>query len=279
VLTDARAPGLSRLLERWSQRCGFDSGQTTLAAVAERVTFESLHVLGCVDVDDPEGEPGPDGRILRITPRGRDYLADVAPAPRRESRFEENLVLSVGQGATVAQVLALVPFVEVGRVDERLNVVITPASISAALATGLQASVIRQRLEAIAPLPEPVARALVQASAVLGRAQFVATQGFLWVDDPELRELLRTRRQTADLFVNPSPPGGLLLSAGVELERVVLRCRTLGVEVVVEQDKSSSSRRGATEPESEGRRSTLRRRASGTRRKEAAPGSRRARTG
>jgi hypothetical protein len=56
----------------------------------------------------------------------------------------------------------------------------------------------------------------------------------LWVDDPEIRELLRTRRQTADLFVDPSPPGGLLIASGVDLERLARRCRALGVEVLVE---------------------------------------------
>ncbi|HEY4102594.1 MAG TPA: hypothetical protein VGM44_01845, partial [Polyangiaceae bacterium] len=52
--------------------------------------------------------------------------------------------------------------------------------------------------------------------------------------DPEVRELLRTRRQSADLFVDPSPPAGLLLAVGADLERVARRCRALGVEVLVD---------------------------------------------
>jgi hypothetical protein len=129
----------------------------------------------------------------------------------------------------------------------------------------------------VAALPEPVSRALVQASAVLGRAQYVSTPGFLWVDDPELRELLRTRRQTADLFIEPSPPGGLLIAPGVDLERVMLRCRTLGVEVVSEGDSRGpalSARNGASSPvEPESRpRSATGRRPSGTRRRESGPG-------
>jgi hypothetical protein len=54
LLTDSRAPGLARLLERWAQRCGVDPKETTLARVAERVAFESLHVLGCVDIGEPD---------------------------------------------------------------------------------------------------------------------------------------------------------------------------------------------------------------------------------
>lgn len=372
VLTDSRAPGLARLLERWAQRCGVDPKSVTLAAVAERIAFESLYVLGCVDLGDvdlgdvdlgavdlggvdlgvvhgrtvdagdadapalsaegsvaPEEQPpeltgsfsatesedgaelddtsfreerlsdaddgwaaapaapvaGPPlggARILRITPRGRAYLSSVVPELKRSSLFTDSQVLRLGDEARVAQVLSLVPFVEVGRVEEQLDVVITPSTVATALASGLEAPVIRQRLESVARLPEPLERALVQASAVLGRAQYVASPGFLWVDDPELRELLRSRRQTADLFIEPSPPGGLLLAPGVDLERVTLRCRTLGVEVFAESDARTgavSVKAGAAlQPDSENRaRSATGRRPSGTRRREPGPGSRRTR--
>jgi len=360
LLTDSRAPGLARLLERWAQRCGIDPRDSTLSAVAERVAFESLHVLGCVDVGEPDGpgcdgrgfdgrgcdgrgfdgrgldggsvegrselasdavesvlqasaergEDGADdlsdgddgwesspagagvvvprmmarggpGRILRITPRGRAVLSGLAPESKRPSLFVDSQVLRIGDDVRVAQVLALVPFVEVGRVEEQLDVVITPSTVANALATGLEAPVIRQRLESVARLPEPLQRALVQASAVLGRAQYVSSPGFLWVDDPELRELLRTRRQTADLFIEPSPPGGLLVAPGVDLERVTLRCRTLGVEVFAEADPRNgavSVKAGASlQPESENRARSATRRPSGTRRREPGPGSRRTR--
>jgi hypothetical protein len=335
LLTDSRAPGLARLLERWAQRCGIEPKEATLERVAERIAFESLHILGVVDVGEPDAAEGdapsglaaapqpalstsgggasgvasdddvdsPDAwdpsvrggaqgspgvrRILRITPRGRAYLSGLTPAVRRESSFRDSQVLRLGEEVTVAAVLALVPFVEIGRVDEQLDVVISTTSVSNALASGLEASAIRQRLESVAALPEPVARALVQASAVLGRAHYVSTPGFLWVDDPELRELLRTRRQTADLFIEPSPPGGLLLAPGVDLERVMLRCRTLGVEVVADADSRATvaSKPGAAKPSTglpvdpESRtRSAPTRRASGTRRREGAPpGSRRSR--
>jgi hypothetical protein len=327
LLTDTRAPGLARLLDRWAQRCGLDPKEITLSRVAERIAFESLHVLGCVDIGEPDAAsfdaprsvehaeliagsearasdledaevdegwetPAPPkawfgrseitGRILRITPRGRAYLSSVTPEARRPSAFIDSQVLRLGEDVRVAQIISLVPFVEVGRVDEQLDVVITPSSVSNALAAGMDAGTIRQRLESIAKLPEPVSRALVQASAVLGRAQFVSSPGFLWVDDPELRELLRTRRQTADLFIEPSPPGGLLVAPGVDLERVTVRCRTLGVEVLVEGEgrgPSVSARTGASaSPDSESpQRSSTGRRSSGTRRREAGPGSRRTR--
>src|SRR5262249_25872747 len=83
-------------------------------------------------------------------------------------------------------------------------------------------------------VPDAIARMLVQASVVIGRATHVAVSGFLWIDDPDVRELLRTRRPASDLFVDPSPPAGLLIAADVDAERLVRRCRALGVEVEVE---------------------------------------------
>jgi hypothetical protein len=62
----------------------------------------------------------------------------------------------------------------------------------------------------------------------------VPAAGFLWVEDGSVRELLRTRRATAELFADPSPPGGLLVVAGVDMDRLVRRCRTVGVEIAVD---------------------------------------------
>jgi hypothetical protein len=59
----------------------------------------------------------------------------------------------------------------------------------------------------------------------------VQASGFLWVDDANIREMLRSRRQTADLFIDPSPPGGLLVHPSVDLERLARRCRALGIEI------------------------------------------------
>jgi hypothetical protein len=84
-----------------------------------------------------------------------------------------------------------------------------------------------------------------------------------------VRELLRTRRQTQDLFVDPSPPGGLLIAPGVELDRVARRCRGLGIEVIVNgnvyRSRSSAPPRPASVPPP-----AAARRASGTRRRQSA---------
>ena len=66
----------------------------------------------------------------------------------------------------------------------------------------------------------------------MSRATY-APEGFLWVEDAACRTL-RTRRSTQELFVDPSPPAGLLVAAGVDLERVARRARTVGVEIVAD---------------------------------------------
>jgi hypothetical protein len=235
VRSDARTPGVGRLIERWAQRLGI--AVSTPVEIARRIALESLHLLGVVDLGDVEDLDGAVGPTLRITPRGRAYLsnsAEVAPAVPASSRFIDNQALRVGPEASVGSIIALAPFVEVGSVMGELDVLITPQTISQALSAGFEADVLKARLETLASLPDPIARTLMQVSAVIGRGEFVATMGFLWVEDPEIRELLRTRRQTVDLFIDPSPPSGLLVAPGVDLERLARRCRTLGVEVVVD---------------------------------------------
>jgi len=238
VRSDSRAPGVARLIERWAQRAGVEA--MTPAEVARRIALETLHVLGIVDLGDPESDDVESiGPTLRITPRGRAFLADSGPESRapaaQASRFLDTQALRVGPSASVGSVIALAPFVEIGGVTgAALDILITPQALSHALSAGFDGEVIRNRLEVLATLPDPIARTLTQASTVIGRAEFVMTQGFLWVEDPEVRELLRTRRQSADLFVDPSPPSGLLLAVGVDIERVARRCRALGVEVLVD---------------------------------------------
>jgi hypothetical protein len=232
IRTDSRTAGLSRLIERWAARSGIEP--MTPGEVAHRIALESLHILGAVDLGDIDDEDSSIGPTLRITPRGRAYLGfsdamkNVAP-----SQFLDTQALRIGGAARIGEVLALAPFVEIGRVSGHLDVVVTQAALSRALSAGCEPDWVQARLLALAPLPDPISHLLAQASTVLGRAEFVGSEGFLWVDDPELREMLRTRRQTADLFLDPSPPGGLLLAAGADIERVSRRCRALGVEVLV----------------------------------------------
>jgi hypothetical protein len=234
--TDPRIPGLARLLRRWAERAGVEAVEPL--EVARRVALESLPALGMIDLGEDDAASPPPAKpavALRLTPRGRALLAErpLSVDPTK-SKFLDTHVLRLGPTARVHAVLQIAPFVEVGRAAEALDLIVAPQTLARALSAGFEADALRQRIEAIAPLPESLSRTLVQASVVVGRGTFVPAAGFLWVEDHNVREMLRTRRPTAELFVDPSPPAGLIIDAGVDLERLSRRCRTIGVEILAE---------------------------------------------
>ncbi len=237
LASDHRIAGVERLLRRWAERVGVEP--VPPMEVARRVVLESLPALGILDVgEEDSGEGGGEDApqiALRLTARGRALVSDKAPThDGTPSKFLDTHVLRLGPGAKVASILALFGFVDVGRAADTLDLIVAPQTLARALSAGYEADALRQRIEAVAPLPETLSRTLAAASVVVGRGAYVATSGFLWVDDANVRELLRTRRTTAELFVEPSPPGGLLVSAATDLDRLVRRCRTVGVEIVTD---------------------------------------------
>lgn len=233
---DERIPGLSRLFRRWAERGGLAVPDPV--DVARRIVLESLPALGIVDVgEDVETEDGETvfPEAFRLTPLGRALLADKKPAKSSEvSTFVDDQVLRLGGEARVGDVLTMGGLVEINVAAASLELVIAPHTLAKALAAGFEPDTLKQRIEAITPLPETLQRTIAQASVVVGRGTFVATAGFLWVDDASVRELLRTRKATADLFVDPSPPAGLLVQPAVDLERLTRRCRTVGIEILMD---------------------------------------------
>lgn len=227
---DPRMAGLVRLFRRWSERIGLEEPATPLA-VAARIVQESLPALGVLDLGDDGAE-----LAVRVTPRGRKLLA-MANAPEADgvvSKFIDSHVLRLGPEALVANVVALTPFVELGKVQDTVDLIVAPQTLARALSAGFEADALRQRIEAVAKLPETLSRTLAAASVVVGRGEFVPASGILWVEDASVRELLRTRKATHDLFVDPSPEGTLVVQSGVDLEKLVRRARTVGVEIVGE---------------------------------------------
>ncbi len=228
--TDHRMPALARLLRRWAERTGTEAPSPL--EIAKRIATESLPALGVVDLGD---EGARSQTTLRLTKRGRTLLGSEPPARDDDPcMFIESCVLRVGKSTSIGAILALSPFVEIGRVEDTLELLLTEASITHALSGGHEAEPFRARLERLAELPDPLVRILDQASQVVGRATFLASAGFLWVDDPDLRETLRTRRSTSELFLDPSPLGGLLVAPGIELDRLARRLRSAGVELLHE---------------------------------------------
>jgi hypothetical protein len=239
IASDERIPAIERLFGRWATRAAIPCPSTQ--SVVERIVLESLPALGALDVGESDsGTP-----VLRLTPRGRAMIhsesslearsASQASSSNGESaKFLDSHVLRIGGKSRVADVLMLGPFVEIGKVEGTLDLIVAPQTLARALSSGLDADALRARIEAVASLPDTLSQTLTAASIVVGRVDYVASQGFLWAPDARIRDLLRTRRTTADLFVDPSPAGGLLVQAGIELEKLVKRCRTIGIEIVFE---------------------------------------------
>jgi hypothetical protein len=256
--SDGRVAGLSRLLRRWAERGGLDPVEPL--EVARRIVHESLPNLGILDLGededvpaDPEFDGAGPSLALRLTGRGRALLGNKeVTTEETASKFLDTHVLRVGSSARIGATLAIAPFVEVGRVMDTLDLVIAPQMLARALSAGVDANVLRSRIEAVAPLPDSLSRTLAQASVVVGRGSWVNAGGFVWIEDGNVRELLRTRRPTQDLFVDPSPPGGLLVAPGVDMERVARRCRTLGVEILTDgqavRSRSTPPAAGKTTP-------------------------------
>jgi len=224
---DDRIGGVERLLRRWADRTSIEAPD--VLEITRRIALESLPALGILDLGGDDLDEGP---TLRLTPRGRAFLAGASPScDPNPSQFIETQILQIAPLARVANVLALVAFAEIARIGDKVDLVLAPSSVARALSAGLESDALRARIEAVAKLPEGISQMLIQASVVIGRASFVPASGFLWIEDQEVRELLRTRRPASELFVDPSPPAGLLLAPDVDLERLVRRCRALGVEV------------------------------------------------
>jgi hypothetical protein len=241
VADDPRADGLERLLMRWARRVGLRSPDE--ADIVQRILLESLPTLGVVDVggadkETAEGSGELSTLALRLTGRGRQLITATGEARARDvgsSEMLEPRLLRIGSSARVAEVLDLGVFCEIEGVEADLELAVSPAGVSRGLAEGISAAEMRTRLEALVELTSELSAALDEAGTVVGRGTLAPAAAFLWVDDPDVREMLSSVQPVADLFVDPSPPGGLLVAPGVDSDRLVRRCRALGIEVTVEE--------------------------------------------
>ncbi|HEX2881046.1 MAG TPA: hypothetical protein VHO25_16050, partial [Polyangiaceae bacterium] len=260
VRTDARAAGLTRLLNRWATRAGVEP--QPIAEIAHRMTVESLHALGVVDLgqvepdgadldagllgfsgsgfdssqDDSESDLG---TTLRVTPRGLELLKQVlgrgeamvqSAGGRERTAMVDEHTLRIGDDVRLSQALGLASFMELQAVTPALELRLTTASLGEALAQGSETAFMLGALSSVVQLPEPTLAMVQRAGAVRGAVEHLACAGFLQVEG-ELRDLLLSRRQTLDLFLPGSPPNGLLVASGIDFEQLVRRCRIVGVEL------------------------------------------------
>jgi hypothetical protein len=280
VKNDPRIDAAMHLLRRWAERQSTEASPVEvmpLTKIIVSVVLGSLTQLGVLDTGidgdaveafsldfdrDPRSlveAPEPMLReqlssvLVRQNERTRHLLpAAVVARPERKpsepstGSFGERLQLTVGPAALVGQVLSLASILEVSRADTELELLVSPAAIGRAIARGVTPEEMRERISALAPLPAELSELLTQASVVVGKGALVAVSAFLWVDNPDVRELLRAARTTAEFFLDPSPPGGLLVAPGVDYERLCRRCRGLGVEIEVAPDLALRASRGSS---------------------------------
>jgi hypothetical protein len=264
---DPRTDGLGRLMRRWADRVGVPAPPEE--EVARRILLGSLPALGVVDlggaaveavrhrrdsapgwsrsapgargngggrVDSPPSLPVEDlgSLAVRLTARGRRLIAGDRSAAPSESELGAPRRLHVGGAARVADLLELAAFTDVAAVAPALELDVAAGALSRGLAAGIAAAEMRGRLERVAPISEELARAFEQAGTVVGRGTLAPAGGFLWVEDPEVLAMLRAG-VPPELFVDPSPPSGLLVAPGADVDRLVRHCRALGVEIRVEE--------------------------------------------
>jgi hypothetical protein len=254
VGNDPRAGGLERLLARWAKRTGMK--EPSRADLAQRILLESLPTLGVVDVggadmDTASGSGELKTLALRLTKRGRELLTqedwlsagelDDEAQPEQEfqhtpSSFVDQRTLRVGSNARVAHVLELGAFSDLVALESVLELSISASAVARGLSAGIEAAEMRARIQTLTPLSEELTMALTQAGTIVGRGSMTGASAFVWIDDPDVREMLRSMQAVAELFVDPSPPTGLLVAPGVDPERVVRRCRALGVDITVEDN-------------------------------------------
>lgn len=275
VLGEHRVPGLERLLSRWSART-----RTTCYSckkAVRRILVESLFQLGCLDLATDEGTDVADaGSVLvRVSPLGKRLLRGSLLPPKEDpavgSTFQD-AELVVSDSATVSAVLSLGRYFDVASARPNLRINIDRDGVTRAVTDGIEPSELRARLEALAELSPSAERLFKQFSEVVGSAEYIPSAGFLWVADGTVRTLLATKKSTKALFVDPSPPGGLLLSANTDIETVTRRCRTLGVRIQADAG-------GATASVEEASADAVRANKSGTRRRVGRASSRAAKLG
>jgi hypothetical protein len=254
VGTDTRVAGMLRLLKRWAMRTACEV--LDLPAAVRRIGTGSLWALGIVDVSldrEPAASPGEGmngpSREIRVTALGRALLAGDKPRADRRgtagseaSHFLDPKTLRIGEDASVRQVLALAPWVEVSRVFDCLEVTFSQSRLLEYLARGGDVHTVIESFERVAHVPETLSGAIRQAGELRGHAQFVAASGFLWVNDEGLRGQLLQDPRTAGLFLAHSPSDGLLLAPGVSLARVLALCAGVGVRVDSDSDATGLQR-------------------------------------
>lgn len=250
ALSDLRASSAERLLQRANARARGGFVATPRAAV-ERILRVSLPLLGAVDVGRAEHENDRAGEahareVVRLSARARRWLADPAPgsgAPEgtpAESRWEGGR-FRIDPTTPIVRVLAAADAIDVVLSGGDLVGLVTEATLRRAIERGADLDEIAARLESIAgPFADdqPAQRAFESVRAGRILCTLVPASAFVAIADPALLAQLAADADAAELFVFPSPAGGLLVRDGVPLARVSRFLRRYGGEIAISDSPS-----------------------------------------
>lgn len=240
TLSDVRLVAFEQRCQRWTRRTSeplLDPDQVIGNAV------ESLFALGALDLAESDQSPTASAELVRLSARARRWLTpDPVNTELAGVRPAGAFGYALGPAARVAPILAASEIVEVAAFGEEPRLEISIPAIEELAASGTEKEAILARVAAIGTVSSELEMLLDDLTRPRQRLDFVEASGFLWVDEPELREQLRGRASTAALFIEPSPTGGLLLKPGVNLERLVRACRAIGIAVQREGERVTLAR-------------------------------------
>ncbi len=242
VFGDVRLLGLDSQQTRFARRTSLEV--VAVAEIFDRVLFQSLFALGALDVAEAEPDAEQPGPLVRLNRRGLSFVSDEPTEVVSRAHFVDDHTIAVGSADSLAALLALSDLVEVGDLTGGLNLLLSSHLVEAKLSAGADPHELEQRISAVCPPSSQLADILFHAGERLQPVQFVPCSGFVWLDDPRLLQEVRSKRALAALFVEPSPPGGLLVAADVPWDRLVRRCRAAGIDV--RRDEQGTARASAS---------------------------------
>jgi len=232
VLADLRASSAEAVLRRADARMS-EAFETSPESVVRHLIVGSLPALGALDRGAGEA-----GELVRLSARARAWLGEddklSAPPPTETptATWEGAGRLKVGARAAVGAVIALADAANVWLADGEIFVEVTSDTVDRAVQRGVLLETVRDRLLELArSLDAGAERALDAAAKTRIPCELLPVAGFLLLDDERLRDALLADDAARELFVVPSPSGGLLVREGVTHARVSRAVRRNGGEI------------------------------------------------
>lgn len=237
TLSDPRLVNIDARLERWAKRLGLAVPE---ASVLIARAIQDLFALGVLDRADRAEALGTSSAV-HVAVRTRSLWSQAAPASEAAVAVQAlgPLRFEVGPATQIAATLAASALLEPAGFEQRLTFEVSAQSVEQFALAGGTAAQMRALLEPLGTWTDASQALVEEATRSRVRLDLAPAAGFVWIEDEALRERLRTQTGLAALFIEPSPPGGLLVRTGVSLERLLKACRARGIALRLLDDAGS----------------------------------------